>query len=82
MRWIFKRFCSLGAGTKPADDLNSKGQRTKAWTTKKGVDRDGEAWHKGHLHRFLRLEDSGVARTRSSTSAVRAAVAGSATRMP
>ena len=53
VRRIFERFLRVGSGTTLIKELNAEGYRTKAWTTKRGKQRPGRPWNKGHLYRLL-----------------------------
>jgi site-specific DNA recombinase len=53
VKTVFKRFIQLGSCLRVAKELNSQGHRTKSWTTKKGVLRQGHAWDKTQVHRIL-----------------------------
>jgi DNA invertase Pin-like site-specific DNA recombinase len=49
VRHIFQRFCQLGSCMKVAHELNAKGHRMKAWTSKKGTRKTTTAILKGIL---------------------------------
>jgi len=53
VRHIFKRFIRLGSALLVARELNAKGHRTKAWTTKKGTTRPGIEWDKSRVFRLV-----------------------------
>ena len=53
VRHIFKRFVQLGSALLVARELNARGLRTKAWTTKKGATRPGNAWDKSRVFRLV-----------------------------
>jgi site-specific DNA recombinase len=53
VEYIFRRFLQLGSAKKMGQELNSQGYRTKAWTTKKGIERKGAVWNTGHVYRLL-----------------------------
>jgi len=53
VQYIFRRFIQLGSAKKMGQELNSQGYRTKAWTTKKGIERKGAVWNIGHVYRLL-----------------------------
>jgi site-specific DNA recombinase len=53
VRLIFQRFCQLGSCMKLAHELNAKGRRMKAWTSKKGRAMGGGTWLKTDVHHLL-----------------------------
>lgn len=53
VRHIFKRFTETGSPLTVARELNTKGITTKSWMTKRGVFRQGNPWHRAHIHRIL-----------------------------
>jgi len=53
VRRIYARFIEIGSTTTLLKELNTAGEKTKAWTTVKGKNRPGGTWDKGHLYRLL-----------------------------
>ena len=53
VRHIFQRFCQVGSCMKVAHELNAKGHRMKAWTSKKGRAMGGGTWLKTDVHHLL-----------------------------
>ncbi len=53
VRHIFGRFCQVGSCMKVAHELNVKGHRMKAWTSKKGRAIGGGPWLKTDVHHLL-----------------------------
>jgi len=53
VRHIFQRFCQVGSCMKVAHELNAKGYRMKAWTSKKGRAMGGGTWLKTDVHHLL-----------------------------
>ena len=54
VRLIFRRFLDLGSALLLIRELNTQGHRTKSWTTRSGTFREGRAFDKGTLYKFLR----------------------------
>jgi site-specific DNA recombinase len=53
VRHIFQRFCQVGSCMKVAHELNAKGHRMKAWTSRKGRAMGGGTWLKTDVHHLL-----------------------------
>lgn len=53
VRFIFERFLKLCSGMRVAQELNAKGYRTKAWTTRKGQPHGGALWNKVYVYLIL-----------------------------
>lgn len=53
VRHIFQQFCQVGSCMKVAHELNAKGRRMKAWTSKKGRAMGGGEWLKTDVHHLL-----------------------------
>lgn len=53
VREIFQLYLDQKSLLSVAKELNSRGWRTKQWTTKKGIRRGGQAWNKTNLHHLL-----------------------------
>jgi site-specific DNA recombinase len=54
VRQIFDLYLELGSIQATAAELNRRGWRTKSWTTKKGVFREGAAFSKNQLNGLLK----------------------------
>lgn len=54
VRLIFDLYLELGSIQATAAELNRRGWRTKSWTTKKGVFREGAAFSKNQLNGLLK----------------------------
>jgi site-specific DNA recombinase len=54
VRLIFRRFLDLGSALLLIRELNAHGYRTKSWTTRAGVFREGRPFDKGTLYKILR----------------------------
>jgi site-specific DNA recombinase len=54
VRLIFRRFVDLSSALLLIRELNTKGYRTKSWTTQAGTYREGRPFDKGTLYKILR----------------------------
>jgi site-specific DNA recombinase len=54
IRRIFRRFLDLGSALLLIRELNTRGHRTKSWTTQAGTFRQGRPFDKGTLYKILR----------------------------
>ncbi|MFA5146956.1 MAG: recombinase family protein [Candidatus Omnitrophota bacterium] len=54
VKWIFERYLRIGSVQKVAQELNSKGYRTKKWRTEQGKWRGGTRFNKGNLLNLLK----------------------------
>jgi site-specific DNA recombinase len=54
VKHIFERFLRIGSCMKVAQELNAKGLRMKAWTSRKGKLIGGGQWNKAYVHNVLR----------------------------
>ena len=53
VRLVFERFIELKSTIKVARELDAKGLRTKAWTTKAGKPKGNKRWNKVYVYRTL-----------------------------
>ncbi len=50
---IFRRYTQLASAQQVAQELNEQGYKTKSWTTKKGIVREGTQWNTAQIYRQL-----------------------------